>query len=104
MQFLEFYLTQEAQEAYESAILPEGPYCIRDREVPDNTYEAVKDMMGYFENDRYTLAMEYETVVKGTNCQMICQQLGSGQIAVQEAAMAYDEDCKKKAFKLGLAW
>lgn len=104
LQFLEFYLTQEAQDAYESVVLPEGAYCIKDREMSENTYEAVKDMIGYFENDQYTLAMEYETVIKGTNCSMICQQLGARQITALEAAMAYDEDCKKRASKLGLDW
>jgi len=103
--FMEFYTTDEAVDAYTSAVLPDGPYCIKGYEIPENAYPAVReDMQAYFDAGKTTVALEFLTAVKGSNCPSICQEVGSGQTTALEAAEAYDEDCKKQAKQLGLDW
>ena len=41
--------------------------------------------------------MEFQTSVKGTNCEYICSEVATGQSTAEEAAKAYDDDCKKQA-------
>lgn len=102
---MEFCISDEALDAYTEALLPEGPYCIKGYELPENAYDAVKyDMQGYFDAGKTGLALEFLTPVKGANCPAICQELGTGQVKPKEAAEAYDEDCKKQAVQLGLDW
>lgn len=104
-EFMDFYISDEALDAYTSAILPDGPYCIKDYELPENAYEAVAvDMLAYVDSGNTEVAMEFLTSVKGSDCPTICQELGSGQTTAQEAAQKYDEDCAKQAAQLGLDW
>lgn len=103
--FMEFYVTDEALDAYTGAILPDGPYCVKDYELPDNAYAAVaNDMQAYFDAGKTDVAAEFLTSVKGADCAAICQELGSGQTKAEEAAAKYDDDCKKQATQLGLNW
>jgi len=104
-EFMEFYVSDEALDAYTSAILPDGPYCIKDYELPDDAYEAVAtEMQAYFDAGKTEVAMEFLTSVKGADCPSICQELGSGQTNAEEAAKKYDDDCAKQAAQLGLDW
>ena len=41
LKFMEFYTSKEALDAYTDAILPDGPYCIKGYELPDEAYDAV---------------------------------------------------------------
>lgn len=103
--FMDFYTTKDAIDAYTSAVLPDGPYCIKGYQLPENAYPAVKDdMQSYFDSGKTIVALEFLTAVKGPNCLPICQEVGSGQTTAMEAAKAYDEDCKKQAVQLGLKW
>lgn len=103
--FMEFYVSDEALDIYSSAVLPDGPFCIKGYELPENAYEAVaNDMQTYFDEGKTMTALEFMTAVKGSNCASICVEVGSGQITAEEAAAAYDEDCKKQAVQLGLNW
>ncbi len=105
LRFLEFYTTTEALDAYTSAILPDGPYCIKGYQLPDNGYEAVKtDMQAYFDAGKTSVALEFQTAVKGANCPAICQLAIIGETTALECAQAYDEDCLKQAVQLGLDW
>lgn len=105
LRFMEFYISDEALDAYAGAILPDGPYCIKGYSLPDNSYDAVKvDMQAYFDAGKTKVAMEFETAVKGANCATICQSMICGEITAQEAAEQYDEDCKLQAIQLGLDW
>lgn len=105
MAFMEFYVSDEAIDAYTSAVLPDGPYCIKGYELPENAYLAVKeDMQEYFDTGKTIVALEFLTAVKGSNCPAICQEVGSGQTTAEQAAQAYDDDCKKQAVQLGLNW
>ncbi|GKH31919.1 extracellular solute-binding protein [Muricomes sp. OA1] len=103
--FMELYLSEEALDTYAEVVPPTGPYCIKDYELPDSAFSAVKnDMQAYFDSGKTRTALEYMTSVKGANCPQICQEVGSGQSTAKEAAAAYDEDCKKQAVQLGLDW
>lgn len=102
--FMEFYISDEALDAYTAAILPDGPYCVKGYELPDNAYDAVKQEQEYFDAGKTATALEFQTAVKGSNCPAICQECGSGQTTAEEAAKAYDEDCLKQAVQLGLDW
>lgn len=102
--FMEFWVSDEAIDAYVEKVLPDGPYH-NGYQLPDTAYDAVKvDMQKYFDEGKTALALEFLTPVKGANCPAICQELGSGQTTPEEAAAAYDEDCKKQAVQLGLDW
>ncbi len=105
LRFMEFYVSDEALDAYTAAVLPDGPYCIKGYELPDNSYDAVsKDMQAYFDAGKTTVALEFLTAVKGANCPAICQEVASGQTTAEEAAKSYDDDCLKQAVQLGLDW
>lgn len=105
LEFMEFYISDEALDAYSEAVLPDGPYCVKDYEMPDNAYDAVaNDIQAYFESGMNAPALEYISQVKGADCPAICQELGSGQTTAKEAAEKYDKDCAKQATQLGLDW
>ena len=105
LRFLEFYCSDEALDAYTEVILPDGPYCIKGYELPDNAYPAVaEDMQSYIDDGKTGLAMEFITDIKGSNCMQICQEAGSGQTTAEEAAEKYDADCKLQAQQLGYEW
>lgn len=105
MEFLEFYISTEALDAFTAVQLPDGPYCVEGYEIPDVAYAGVADdMQAYFDAGATNVAMEFETQVKGPNCMAICVEVGSGQIGAEEAAGIYDEDCLKQAIQLGLDW
>lgn len=105
LRFMEFYISDEGLDAYTSAVLPDGPYCIKGYELPEKSYHAVaKDMQPYFDSGNTKVALEFLTAVKGANLAGICQEVLSGQTSAKEAAEAYDSDCLKQAVQLGLDW
>ena len=105
MEFFQFYLTDEALDAFTGAQLPDGPYCVKDYAIPEVAYAPVaEDMQAYFDAGATHVAMEFETAVKGANCPSICVEVGSGQVTAEEAAKIYDDDCLKQAVQLGLEW
>ena len=105
MAFMEFYVSDEAVDCYTNTILPDGPYCIKGYELPDNAYQAVaEDMQAYVDEGKTGLALEFITDIKGANCAQICQEAGSGQTTAAEAAEKYDADCLLQAQQLGYEW
>lgn len=46
---------------------------------------------------RRSRPLEFLTTVKGSTCEQITTEVGSGQTKGAEAAAKYDEDCKKSA-------
>lgn len=103
--FMEFYISDEALDAYTAALLPDGPFCVNGYELPENAYTAVaEDMQAYFDAGKTGVAMEFLTPVKGSDALAICQELGSGQTTALQAAEKYDRSCEKQALQLGLDW
>lgn len=104
LRFMEFYTSDEALDAFTEAQKPDGPYCIEGYELPDDAYDACREAQQYFDDGKISLALEFQTSVKGTNCEYICSEVATGQSTAEEAAAAYDDDCKKQATQLGLDW
>lgn len=105
MDFLNYYISDEALDIYTSKLMPYGPFSIKGYTLPDNAYEAVsKDMQAYFDNGNTHLAQEFECAVKGPNCENILVELASGGMSAEEAAETYDSDCYAQATQLGLDW
>ncbi|HJA11529.1 MAG TPA: extracellular solute-binding protein [Candidatus Mediterraneibacter merdipullorum] len=104
LDFMEFYISEEALDAYCGATLPDGPFCVKDYEIPVEAYAAVSDIQAYIDAGNYEPALEYISQVKGADCPAICQELASGQTTAEEAAAKYDDDCAKAATQLGLDW
>lgn len=102
--FMEFYVSDEALDAYAQAQLPDGPYCVKGYELPENVFDAVKDAQTYFEAGKTSTAMEFQCGVSSTVGGAICAECGSGQTTAEEAAAAWDEDCRKQALQLGFDW
>lgn len=103
--FMDLYTSKEGLDAFTSGLLPVGPYCIKDYQIPDSAFKAVReDLQAYLDSGKTAPAIEFTTAVKGPNSSAICQELGSGQSTPEEAAAAYDDDCKKQAMQLGLDW
>lgn len=103
--FMDFYISDAGLDAYTAAELPNGPYCVKGYELPEECFTAVKQMQtDYFDTGLNNVALEFQTAVKGSNCASICQELASGQTTPEEAAAKYDEDCQKQAVQLGLDW
>lgn len=104
IEFLEFYISDEGLDLYSETQLPVGPFNVKGYEPGEDSFEAVKDMQVYFDAGSTALAQEYETSVKGANCENICVEVANGQITGKEAAQKYDTDCYKMAVQLGLSW
>ncbi|HIT05760.1 MAG TPA: carbohydrate ABC transporter substrate-binding protein [Candidatus Scybalocola faecipullorum] len=105
LEFMNFYLSDEALDAFTTAQLPQGPYCVKGYEIPDTAYEAVRvDMQKYFDEGKTCTAMEFITSVKGNGAEKICQEVACGLSSGAEAAQKYDEDAYKAAVQLGLDW
>lgn len=103
--FLEYYVSDEGLDVYGSKVLPDGPYCIKGYELPDNAYEGVAvDMQAYFDNGKIETAAEFQVSVKGASTEAITQEAVSGQTTAEEAAAKYDDDCYRMAVQLGLDW
>lgn len=103
--FMELYVSQEGLDAYCAVEMPFGPVAVKGYELPDNVYPAVKeDMMAYVNAGKTELNLGDLVQVKGLECPAICVEAAMGEISGEEAAAAYDEDCKKQAIQMGLNW
>ena len=60
------------------------------------------ELQAYFDEGRTSLALEFQTALKGASCDQICVECISGSMSAEEAASVYDDDCKKMAQQLGL--
>lgn len=103
LKFVEFYISDEALDAYNTAMSPEGVSCIKGYETK-SIYSAVSDAQIYFDEGRTAPAQEFVTAVKGPNCRSFTGGILAGLYSAKEAAELYDEDCKLQAIQLGLDW
>lgn len=103
--FMEYYVSDEALNTYTEHILPNGPYCIKGYELPENSYPAVRsDMQAYFDSGKTWPAIEFASPLEGTEIVAISQQVTMGELTAQEAAEAYDQNLEASAIQLGLDW
>lgn len=102
--WIEFYMSPEAQDIFKQHGNPVGPYVIEGMELPEDTFEGVKDMQPYFDSGNTAPALEFLSPIKGPNLENILIGVGSGLIDPLEGAKQYDEDVRKQALQLGLDW
>lgn len=98
----EFFVTPESVQLFLSKSAPTGPAAIKDVELADNVYAAVKDMLPYFNEGNTAPALEFLSPLKGPNLPQITSQVGGGMISAKEGAESYDKDVEKQAKQLGL--
>lgn len=103
-QWMEFFISEQGIEVYETKYKSVGPYVIEGIELSDDSYEAVKDMVPYFEAGLVAPALEFVSPIKGPNLAQLCTSVGSGMMTAKEAAASYDSDVEKQAKQLGLNW
>lgn len=103
-QWLEYFISEKGIEIFEEEYKSVGPYVIEGIELPEDSYEAVKDMVPYFDSGNVAPALEFVSPIKGPNLAQLCTAVGSGSMTALEAAKSYDQDVEKQAKQLGLEW
>jgi raffinose/stachyose/melibiose transport system substrate-binding protein len=101
-QWMDYLITQEAYDLYNSVVKPGGPPVIKGLKLPANSMPAILDLQKYFDANRYQPALEFESPVKGPNLEQLCIEVSSGRMTPKEAATAYDQDVQKQAVLLNL--
>ncbi|MFB5661076.1 ABC transporter substrate-binding protein [Alteribacillus sp. HJP-4] len=100
--WLEFFISEEGLEIYASAVKNIGPFVVEGVEMPDDAYEAVKEMQPYFDEGNTAPGLEFVSPIKGANLPQISTEVGGGIRSAEEAAKMYDDDAKKQANQLGI--
>ncbi len=102
-EFLDFFISPEGSLIHMGAESPSGAFMVKGVEMPDDVYEAVKDMIPYLDRNATAAALEFLSPIKGPNLPQICVEVGVGITSPVEAAAKYDKDVEKQAKQLGLA-
>ncbi|WP_026699622.1 ABC transporter substrate-binding protein [Salibacterium aidingense] len=101
-QWVEFFISKEGLEIYADAAKSIGPFVVDGIQVPDDAFEAVKQMQPYFDEGSTAPALEFVSPIKGANLPQITSEVGAGIREPQEAAEMYDDDAEKQANQLGI--
>jgi raffinose/stachyose/melibiose transport system substrate-binding protein len=99
---MEFCISQEGIDIFNSKQKPEGPYAVKGIKLPTDTYPALLEMQRYFDTGKVAPALEFESPIKGPNLDQICVEVGAGITEPKAAAAAYDADVQKQAIQLNL--
>jgi raffinose/stachyose/melibiose transport system substrate-binding protein len=101
--FQAFVASKAACDSQTKAVGANGPYLVKDCELPEDVAPAVQDMLPFFNDpSRNSPALEYLSPVKGPSLEKITVEVGSGLRSAQDGAALYDEDVKKQAQQLNL--
>jgi raffinose/stachyose/melibiose transport system substrate-binding protein len=100
--FLAFYASPTGCDTQTKASPPQGPYMVKSCTLPASVSQVAKDTQNYFKEGKATVALEFESPIKGPNLEQICIEVGTGQASASKAAALYDDDVKKEAQQLGL--
>ncbi|MDR6879268.1 raffinose/stachyose/melibiose transport system substrate-binding protein [Bacillus sp. 3255] len=100
--FLDFLISEEGMKAYMSKSKANGPYVVKGINVPDDAYDAIKEMQSYFDSGKTAPALEFVSPVKGPNLESLLIEVGTGQKSAADGAADYDKDVKKQAQQLNL--
>ncbi|HTG69013.1 MAG TPA: extracellular solute-binding protein [Candidatus Udaeobacter sp.] len=100
--WLSFFASSEGIALMSSKRKPEGPYLVKDAQLPEGTYGAVLDMMPYFDSGNTAPALEFLSPLKGPNLPQIMVENGAGMKTPEQSANAYDKDVEKQAKQLGI--
>lgn len=100
--WVEYFVSDEGLETYMSVMKADGPYMIEGVELPDDAYEAVKDMSAYIDSGKVASALEFYSPLKGPNLEQITVEVGLGMVSAEEGADKYDRDVERQAQQLNL--
>jgi len=101
--FLGYIASPDGCASQAAANAPSGPFLVKGCTLPADVPQAVKDMQPYIDTaGQSTLALEFQSPVKGPSLEQITVEVGSGIRKAPAAAALYDEDVKKQAQQLGL--
>ncbi|SDN88879.1 extracellular solute-binding protein [Alkalicoccus daliensis] len=100
--FMEFFISEEGQEIYMEHMKAEGPYVLKDVELPDDAYPAVQDMSVYLDEGKVAPALEFLSPLKGPNLEQILVEVGMGLEDAEAGAENYDRDVERQAQQLDL--
>ncbi|TVY08189.1 ABC transporter substrate-binding protein [Paenibacillus cremeus] len=100
--WLEYLISPEGMKVYMSKSKANGPYVIKGINVPDDAYDAIKEMQPFFDSGKTAPALEFVSPVKGPNLESILIEVGTGQKSAADGASDYDKDVKKQAQQLNL--
>ncbi|MBP1962906.1 ABC transporter substrate-binding protein [Paenibacillus aceris] len=100
--FLDFLISPEGMKLYMTKSKANGPYVIKGINVPDDAYDAIKEMQSYFDAGTTGPALEFVSPVKGPNLESLLIEVGTGQKSAADGAADYDKDVKKQAQQLNL--
>lgn len=103
LEFLRFYMSEEAIGTYFQAVPPSGPLAVQTDSVV-SIPPIVLEEQEYIQTGRYSTALEFQTALKGNNCINLCKSVLEGSLTGREAAEKYDLDCMQKALEMGLDW
>ncbi|MCY1674982.1 ABC transporter substrate-binding protein [Pseudarthrobacter sp. SL88] len=98
-----FIASKAGCDSQTNAVGANGPYLVKDCELPKDVAPAVADMLPYFQDaSKNSPALEYVSPVKGPALEQITVEVGSGIRSGKDGAALYDEDVKKQAKQLNL--
>lgn len=100
--FFDFYTSEEGLTIYTSKVPPDGPFCLKGYELPEDAYPAVKeDIQKYIDEGKTCPAMEFISPLE-INSSSSMLRLTMGEISVEEAAREMDNGIEEELFCLGL--
>ena len=104
--FVAFAMAPAGIAAMNAAVVPTGPYLIKGAKYSGHFSTIATDMLPYINaKDETAPALEFLSPIKGPNLSQIAVKVGSGILTARQGAVAYDQDVKKEAIRLGLpAW
>ncbi len=102
-EWLDFFLSSKGISALMMNHSPQGPFAVKDIDLPENRYQAVRDLMPYIESGRSVAALEFLAPVKGPGLPDISLRVGTGGLDPLAAAKEYDLDVAKQAKYMNLA-
>ncbi|MCJ7843198.1 extracellular solute-binding protein [Lederbergia sp. NSJ-179] len=100
--WVEYFVSDEGLETYMSVMKADGPYMVEGIELPDDSYEAVKDMITYIDSGKVASALEFYSPLKGPNLEQITVEVGLNMVSPKEGAEKYDRDVERQAQQLNL--
>ncbi|GAE28820.1 ABC transporter substrate-binding protein [Alkalihalobacillus hemicellulosilyticus] len=101
-QWIEYFVSEEGLTTYMSVMQADGPYMVSGVDLPEDSYEAVKEMVPYIDEGKAAPALEFISPLKGPNLEQITVEVGLGMVTPEEAATNYDRDVERQAQQLNL--
>ena len=102
LKFAAFIASPEATDVINKAVVPNGPYFVKNAHFPDNVLPAVNDIQAYIASGDSYPALEFLSPLKGPNLEQICVAIATGQMSAEQGAKNYELDLQRQAQQLNL--